>query len=383
VILFWRASIPIAAVAVGHYGLVVNPSIPAIPLFTLAGFLLAAVPTKSWSSFIPTPYNNCLPGVDRRKDSMFAKRCWLMRVAAATFLALVAGCASLQSIAVNKLGDALARGGEVFSSDEDPQLVGDALPFSLKTMESLLAESPRHRGLLLATLRGFTQYAYGWVDQPAAEIESDNPQSAARGRDRARRLYLRARGYGLRGLELGRPGFEARLRAVPREAVRALRIDDLPLLYWTATSWALAISDSKDQPELIADLPIVEAMIDRALELDETFADGAIHVFLISYEPNRAGGEGDPLVRARHHFDRAVELSHGTLASPFVTFAESVSVQTQKRDEFESLLHRALTIDPAARPAARLENQIAQHHAQWLLAHADDLFLAPAEGEKK
>ncbi|MDP9361583.1 MAG: TRAP transporter large permease subunit [Acidobacteriota bacterium] len=40
-ILFWRASIPIAAVAVGHYGLVVNPSIPAIPLFTLAGFLLA------------------------------------------------------------------------------------------------------------------------------------------------------------------------------------------------------------------------------------------------------------------------------------------------------------------------------------------------------
>jgi C4-dicarboxylate transporter DctM subunit len=40
-ILFWRAGLPIAAVAVGHYGLVVNPSIPAIPLFTLAGFLLA------------------------------------------------------------------------------------------------------------------------------------------------------------------------------------------------------------------------------------------------------------------------------------------------------------------------------------------------------
>lgn len=40
-ILFWRADIPIAAVAVGHYGLVVNPSIPAIPLFTLAGYILA------------------------------------------------------------------------------------------------------------------------------------------------------------------------------------------------------------------------------------------------------------------------------------------------------------------------------------------------------
>lgn len=40
-ILFWQADIPIAAVAVGHYGLVVNPSIPAIPLFTLAGYILA------------------------------------------------------------------------------------------------------------------------------------------------------------------------------------------------------------------------------------------------------------------------------------------------------------------------------------------------------
>ncbi len=306
------------------------------------------------------------------------------RLAAASLTALlVAGCSSLQSVAVNKLGDALSREGDVFSSDDDPQLVGAALPFSLKLMESLLAESPRHRGLLLATLRGFTQYAYGWVDQPAAEIESAEPQSAARGHERARRLYLRARGYGLRAFEVERPGFEAKLRAAPRQAVRAIGVSDVPLLYWTASAWGLAISLSKDQPELIADLPIVEAMIDRSLELDETFADGAIHVFLISYEPNRAGGEGDPLVRARHHFDRAVELSHGTLASPFVTFAESVSVQTQKRDEFDSLLHRALAIDPGARPASRLENQIAQHHAQWLLAHADDLFLAPAEGEKK
>jgi len=40
-ILFWRADVPIAAVAVDHYSLAVNPSIPAIPLFTLAGYLLA------------------------------------------------------------------------------------------------------------------------------------------------------------------------------------------------------------------------------------------------------------------------------------------------------------------------------------------------------
>jgi tripartite ATP-independent transporter DctM subunit len=41
-LLFWRQGAPIASVALDHYRLVVNPSLPAIPLFTLAGFLLAA-----------------------------------------------------------------------------------------------------------------------------------------------------------------------------------------------------------------------------------------------------------------------------------------------------------------------------------------------------
>jgi len=40
-ILFWGADIPIAAVTVEHYRLVTNPSLPTIPLFTLAGYFLA------------------------------------------------------------------------------------------------------------------------------------------------------------------------------------------------------------------------------------------------------------------------------------------------------------------------------------------------------
>ncbi|MBK5260357.1 MAG: TRAP transporter large permease subunit [Thermoanaerobaculia bacterium] len=38
---YWATEIPIAAMAVSHYSLVVNPSLPAIPLFTLAGYILA------------------------------------------------------------------------------------------------------------------------------------------------------------------------------------------------------------------------------------------------------------------------------------------------------------------------------------------------------
>ena len=40
-LLFWSSGLPIAAVALDHYRMVVNPSLPMIPLFTLAGYFLA------------------------------------------------------------------------------------------------------------------------------------------------------------------------------------------------------------------------------------------------------------------------------------------------------------------------------------------------------
>ncbi len=296
---------------------------------------------------------------------------------------LAVGCSSIQRLAVNQVGDALAKQGEVFASDDDPELIGESIPFSLKLIESLLARSPRHPGLLLAATSGFTQYAFGWIAESAVEIEKDDPVKAAHQQERAQHLYLRGRNYGLRGLEVAHPGFESALRSDPPSAVRVLVRGDVPLVYWTAASWGLAISLAKDQPDVVADLPIVEAMIDRALELDESFDSGAIHSFLIAYELNRQGAEGDPVARSRKHFERAVELSGGMLAAPYVTFAESVSVQTQNRAEFKSLLSQALAINPDSKPQWRLENRISQKHAQWLLGHVDDLFLAESEGDKK
>jgi len=40
-ILFWGEGLPIASIPLDHYRLVVNPSLPMIPLFTLAGYFLA------------------------------------------------------------------------------------------------------------------------------------------------------------------------------------------------------------------------------------------------------------------------------------------------------------------------------------------------------
>jgi len=285
-----------------------------------------------------------------------------------------AGC-SVKRFAINKLGDSLANSGTTYAADDDPELVGQALPFSLKLVEGLLAESPQHRGLLFTAASGFTEYAYAYVQQDADMAERQSLDAATALRARARRLYLRARDYGLRGLDVSYPAFSQTLRRDPAAAVRMAGKADVPLLYWSAAAWASAIAVSKDRPDLVADQLFAEALIDRAFALDPDFESGAIHGFLISYEAARQGVPGDPLARSRRHFDRNVALTRGQLASPFVSLAETVSVQQQNRAEFESLLRRALAVDADARPEWRLQNLIVQRRARWLLACEDDLFV--------
>jgi predicted anti-sigma-YlaC factor YlaD len=234
----------------------------------------------------------------------------------------------------------------------------------------------------LASTSGFAQYAFAFVQQDADELEDKDFSAAAALRARARRLYLRARQYGLRGLSVRHPGFEQVLTHDSKPALAVTGRKDVPLLYWTALSWAAAISVSKDNPELIADQPKVEALIDRALELDEAFDYGAIHTFLITYEIRSRWMEGDPEARSRKHFERALELSGGQMASPFVSLAESISVQRQDQAEFKTMLNRALAINPDAKPEFRLANLIMQRRARWLLDRTDDLFLNPAPEKK-
>lgn len=287
-------------------------------------------------------------------------------------LVALGGC-SLRQEALNRVGDALADGGTVFAADDDPELIRAAAPFSLKLIESLLAETPGHKGLLLAASRGFTQYAYAFVQQEAEETEAHDLSRATGLESRARNLYRRARDYGLAGLAAGRPGFEDRLRANPRGAVTEVPAADVALLYWTAASWGALIGTSKGEPDVLGELPVVEALIDRALALDEGFDRGAIHTFLIGYEGVRQGASGDAAERSRRHFVRAVELSAGKEAAPLVALAEAVAVPRQQRAEFEALLKQALQIDNRA-AESRLANLVAQRRARWLLSRTEYLF---------
>lgn len=294
--------------------------------------------------------------------------------------ALGSGC-SIRKMAVNQLGDALAGSSTTFASDEDPELVRQAVPFSLKLIEGLLSESPRHPGLLLAATKGFTQYSYAFVQLDADEIEDRDLAAATAMRDRAGRLYVRARNYGLRGLEGRHPGFGKLLRSDAAAAARLLERDEVPVLYWTAVSWAAAINLAKDDPDLLADLPAVEALVSRALQLQEDYDSGGLRTFLISFESTRKSQSGELAARIRNHYERALELAKGTLAGPLVAYAEVTSVKNQNVAEFESLLKQALSIDVNARPEYRLENQLMQRRAKWLLGRKDQLFLTPDKND--
>ena len=290
-------------------------------------------------------------------------------------LVALAGC---RGVALSFAANAAAGSGTSYASDDDPELVRDAVPFGLKTMEGLLAEKPRHEGLLTALASGFTQYAYAFVQADAELADLDGRLDAARtGRARAKKLFLRARDYGLRGLDVRHGKLAERLRAGGDvgKALAEARKEDVALLYWTASAWTLAVANGKGDMALVAELPVPIAMMERALALDEAWGEGALHEFFVAYDATRSPAEGGGPERVKAHLDRALALSLNKKLGPRVSFAEGVLVQKQDRAEFTRVLEEVVHADPGEVPRYRLANILAQRRAKALLAHADDLFL--------
>jgi predicted anti-sigma-YlaC factor YlaD len=292
-----------------------------------------------------------------------------------TLLTLVLSGCSIKMMAINTVGNALSEGTSGFAKDDDPELVRDAVPFGLKTIESLIDQSPRHKGLLTAACSGFTQYGYAFIQADADYIESQDLDKATALRARAKKLYLRGRDYGLRAFEVEFPGFGALLHKDPAAALAKTTAKHVPLLYWTGAAWGAAFSIDKADSSLSVDQNIIEALLRRAIALDETWELGSLHDFFITWEGGRSS-VGGSLDKARTHFERAKALGRGQRVSPFVTYAEVVSVGQQNKKEFKALLEEALAVDVAkAAPEQRLANVLAQQRAKWLLSRIDDLFV--------
>ena len=182
----------------------------------------------------------------------------------------------VKRLAVNSIANALTEGStSVYARDDDPVLVGAALPFALKTMETLLEQTPDNKKLLIATAAGFVQYAHAFVLQPASTLEYTDLAAARDERDRAKRLFLRARSYALRALELEHDGITQRLTSDPKAAVSTAKPQDIPALYWTGVAWGSV--DDGDELR-VSDLFSVVTEFDSDPAGSPTrFQDGTVH----------------------------------------------------------------------------------------------------------
>jgi hypothetical protein len=283
---------------------------------------------------------------------------------------MLGGC-SIKETVVNYAGDAISGGGGVWSSDEDPQLIKEAIPFGLKTNESLLRVSPDHEGLLEATATGFLAYAL-LIKEDADRVEVDDLKAARKLKARASKLFIRGRDYALSALEQRYPGFTQGLVTDRDVALAQTDAADAPFLYLAGAGWAAALGADTSNLGLVADFPVAGSLVQRVLEVDETFNEGSAHEFMISFEAARPGGG---IEVARKHYDRALELSGGKRASVYLALAEAVSVGEQDVNEFRAMLKAARAVDVEEKPNDRLLNVVAQERAEWLEGQIPDLFL--------
>lgn len=292
---------------------------------------------------------------------------------------LLAGCSLVTGVAVNSLAEVLAEGEAVYRSDEDLELVGSALAFNLKTLETLLLANPEHDGMLLSAAKGFLLYTYGFVEPQRFDLDFTQFEEEQAIRARAARLYARAADFGMRGLELRHPGIRERLRRAPEGAAAELETEDAALALWTGTALGGRIGMATDDPEATADLSVVGALLDASRRLDDSVDDGVVYDYLSVYEVARVGGS---MERAREHYERSLAVGAERLPVVWSTWAETGSVANGDHEEFDALLRRTLDFDLDSEPGGRLLNRIAQERAAWLLRNREDYFLdiLPAEG---
>lgn len=280
-------------------------------------------------------------------------------------LTALAGCTP-RTLIQSELADALAAQGQV--AEDDPLLARDAAPFYLKLSESVLRDQPGHRALAESVAAGFAGYAYAFVAFEADRLESTDANGATRLRQRAARLYRRAHFHARRTLAAHVPGGDGAL-SDPR-APLVLRREDVGLAYWAAAAWGGWISLSKDDPDVVADLPLAIRLADVAAQVDPDWGAGSLKSLQATFEMARPGGQPR---QALAGFDASIALAGNARPGPLLAKAEAYALPLGDRPLFESLLQAVLAQPLPSGPFA-LQDRVLRERAAWLLTQSPDLF---------
>lgn len=248
------------------------------------------------------------------------------------------------------------------NEETDPVLAEQAIPASLKMLEGLLRDDPENEILLKNLSEGFCNYAFSFV-------EDADP-------DRASNLYLRGRGFAERLLVAdGVP--EHLIGQNPEQfknTLSTLDEDHLPGLYWMGQCWAGWLMLNLDDLQALVGISKVEAILQRALALDESYHYSGPHLLLGAFYGGRSkllGGNPD---KARNHFEKSLELTQQKFLMTKVLYAKTYAVQMQDLALFKKMLKEVMGAPVDILPEQQLANAVAKQKAQKLLESADDLF---------
>lgn len=293
-----------------------------------------------------------------------------------TFLPLVASlcllplaACGIKKTAVNATAQIMAAGTPAIEEEEDVAYANQASLASLKTLEAMQRSNPNDSTTLFLLAKSFGAYTFGFVENDILEAKGNNEAFEKLATERAKRFYGRGKKFGL--MLLSKNGSFKKALVGPLDdfkgALNKFGKKDVPALFWTAFNWGNLINFSKDSPEAIVELPKVEALMRRVIELDDTYNYSGPHLFLGAFYASRPPMLGGQPEEAKKEFELAIDQTGGKYYMSKVLYAQFYAVQTQNKGLFESLLKEVIAADPAVMPEQRLANEIAIRRAQILI----------------
>lgn len=302
----------------------------------------------------------------------------LLLVAITAGLTAGSGC-DTSRLTARASGDLVVRASEELQRHWDDELIGDAMPGTIAQLEGVFAVVPDDETIGLVLVRAYCAYAFGWVEDEAdlAEAEGDFEQ-AEHVRARARHLYERARNVAVHLLRLRDRGIDAAIAGGPEALsswldLHATSREAVLLSLWAGLAWGSAIGVSGGDPEMVADLSLARAFVERAVAYDETLEHASGLTFLGGVASATGEGIGGDPERGQAIFERALLATERRSYVVQLAYASTYAVTAGDRALFVSLLREIIDGgDPD--PDARVGNRVARRRAIHLLRRVDELF---------
>ena len=286
------------------------------------------------------------------------------------------GCGNfINNFTVNSTAPVLKRAAKSFDAEPDVQLAREAAPGNLKTIDGFLAAKPDQPILLELVAQGYTQYAFGFLEDDLESMKADAPERAVM-LARATDIYDRAHAVAVRLLETEHDNFHESEKELGKldTALKDCDDDDVAGLYWAGLSLASAINLHRDDINRVSDLPKAVALLERAHTVDPTyFNHGAAMALGVVYASQGAAVGGNP-ARAKEMFDEVMHATGGKYLLAKVLFARFYATVTADRALFEATLKEVLATPSDVMPEQRLANELAHKRAARYLAQVEDLF---------